>query len=405
MTQEERYIRRRLREARRQAREFYRCRKYPIDKHKIVFCNIEGTVGYGCNPKYICEEFRRRNVERRENGEQPYDLVWLVNDTSLPFPSDVRVARNTLKNRAYELSTAAAWVDNSRKQLEVRKRPGQFYVQTWHASLSPKPIGLQRGASFSRIAYLVSKHDANMTDLVLTNSRWMEENILHDGMLYDGAYVRTGSPRNDVLIQDRTQCRQRLRRKYGIAEDVCLMMYAPTFRSGSQGTVREIQKNHQMPDFDALRRALHDGLGGEWMILLRLHPQLTARHIFAVPEGNGVIDVSGEADMFETLAACDALLSDYSATMFDAAFMRVPVFLYAYDLQAYVAERGQLLWPNLQGLPFPVAQTDQGLLAAIRKFDRTAYGKALEALFQEAELKEDGHSAQRAADRIEERLK
>ena len=152
MTKEDRYIRRRLRQARRQARAFYRCRTYPIDRHKIVFCNIEGTVGYGCNPKYICEELRRRNALRRARGEQPYDLVWLVDDTSLPFPDDVRVVSNTLAHRAYELSTAAVWVDNSRKQLEVRKRPGQFYVQTWHASLSPKPIGLQRGASFSKIA-------------------------------------------------------------------------------------------------------------------------------------------------------------------------------------------------------------------------------------------------------------
>lgn len=108
--------------------------------------------------------------------------------------------------------------------------------------------------------------------------------------------------------------------------------------------------------------------------------------------------------MFETLAACNALLTDYSATMFDAAFMRVPVFLYAYDLQAYVAERGQLLWPDLEGLPFPVAQTEESLLAAIRNFDCAPYETALEAFFQKAELREDGHSAERAADVIEENL-
>ena len=405
MTKEDRYIRRRLREGRRQARAFYHCRKYPMDPYKIVFCNIEGTVGYGCNPKYICEELRRRNVTRREAGEQPYNLVWLVNDTSLPFPPDVRVVENTLKNRAYELSTAAVWVDNSRKQLEVRKRPGQFYVQTWHASLSPKPIGLQRGASFSRIAYLVSKHDANMTDVVLTNSKWMEEHLLHDGMLYDGAYIRTGAPRNDILVGDRTECRHQLRQKYGIAEDTRLMMYAPTFRSGSQGTARKIQKNTQMPDFAGLRQALRDGLGGEWQILLRLHPQLTARHISGGVASNGIVDVSGEADLFATLAACDALLTDYSATMFDASFMRVTVFLYAYDLHDYIAERGQLLWPELQGLPFPVARTDEELQDVIRTFDRASYEQTLEAFFTEAELREDGHSAQRAADLIEERLK
>lgn len=404
MTKEDRYIRKRLRRARRQAREFYACRKYPIDRHKVVFCNIEGTVGYGCNPKYICEELCRRNAVRREKGKQPYDLVWLVDDTSLPFPPDVRVVKNTLRNRAYELSTAAVWVDNSRKQLEVRKRPGQFYLQTWHASLSPKPIGLQRGASFSRIASLVSKHDSHLIDLVLTNCRWMEEEDLHSGLLYDGAYRRTGSPRNDILVRDRTPYRQRFRQRYGLSPDTHLLMYAPTFRSGSQGTNRSIQMNNRMPDFAALRQALHDGLGGDWVILLRLHPQLTARHIAANPAADGVIDVSRETDLFEVLAACDALLSDYSATLFDAAFMRVPVFVYAYDLQEYVAERGQLLWPEFAGLPFPVAKTEGELMDTLRSFDKGAYHKDLEAFFHSVGWQEDGHAAERAADIVEERL-
>ncbi len=257
MTSEDRYIRKRLREARRQAREFYYCRKYPIQENKIVFMNIEGTVGYGCNPKYICEEMRRRNKARRDNGEKPYDLVWLIDDTSLPFPDDVRVVKNTLKNRAYELSTAEVWVDNSRKQLEVRKRPGQFYLQTWHASLSPKPIGLYRGKSFSKIAYIVSKHDSQMIDLVLTNSKWMEE-ILHKGLLYDGEFERTGSPRNDVLVGNRDICRKRLREKYGISAGTRLIMYAPTFRGGSQGGKRGIDKNNRFPDFGALKNALDE---------------------------------------------------------------------------------------------------------------------------------------------------
>ena len=81
------------------------------------------------------------------------------------------------------------------------------------------------------------------------------------------------------------------------------------------------------------------------------------------------------------------------------------MFLYAYDLHDYIAERGQLLWPELQGLPFPVARTDEELQDVIWTFDRASYEQTLEAFFTEAELREDGHSAQRAADLIEERLK
>ena len=397
MTSEERYIRKRLREARRQAREFYYCRKYPIQENKIVFTTIEGTTGFSCNPKYIALELLRRNLG--------LDLIWLVDDMTKKFPKGIRKVKNTLKNRAYELSTAKIWIDNSRKQLEVRKRPGQFYLQTWHANISPKPIGLFRGKSFSKIAYIVSKHDSDMIDLLLTNSKWMEETLAGKGILYDGAMARTGAPRNDILINDRTVYRERLRGKYGISNDTRLMMYAPTFRGGSQGTKRGIDKSNRFPDFEALKKALEEKTSENWKILLRLHPQLTARHVISGIASDDVIDVSGEADMFETLAACDALLTDYSATMFDASYMRVPVFIFAYDLDEYIAERGHLMWDDIHDLPFQVAETDEELLSIIKNFDEEDFRERLETFFKSVELKEDGHAAERAANIIEERLK
>ena len=123
LTKEDRYIRRRLRQARKQARQFYYCRKYPINSKKIVFTTIEGTTDFSCNPKYIALEILRRRQDL------DLDLVWLVDDMAKDFPPGIRKVRNTLQNRAYELSTAAIWVDNSRKQLECRKRPGQFYFR------------------------------------------------------------------------------------------------------------------------------------------------------------------------------------------------------------------------------------------------------------------------------------
>ncbi len=74
-----------------------------------------------------------------------------MNDVAKGFPEEIKVVRNTLWNRAYQLSTAHFWIDNSRKQLEARKRRGQIYIQTWHAKLGFKPTCLDRGKSFSRI--------------------------------------------------------------------------------------------------------------------------------------------------------------------------------------------------------------------------------------------------------------
>lgn len=396
LSKEDRYIRRRLRQGRKQAREFYYCRKYPINPKKIVFTTIEGTTGFSCNPKYIALELLRRR--------QDLDLVWLVDDMSKEFPAGIRKVKNTLKNRAYELSTAAVWVDNSRKQLECRKRPGQFYLQTWHASIAIKPIGLERGASFSKIARMVTEHDSRMIDLFVTNSAWVEEHAAL-GMLYHGKMIRTGSARVDALINDRDNIRRKFRKKYGLAKDTKIAMYAPTFRSGSQETERDPAMQNKMPDFGMLKKALEKRLGGNWIIVLRLHPQLTARHISLGLKDNNriVIDASSEDDMCETLGAADFLLTDYSALAFDAAFISLPVFLYVYDLKEYIKERGQLSW-NLEELPFPYAENMDELCRLINSFKLEDYKNTLQKMSKITKLKEDGQASKKIVDVIEKKL-
>lgn len=396
LSKEDRYIRRRLRQGRKQAREFYYCRKYPINPKKIVFTTIEGTTGFSCNPKYIALELLRRR--------QDLDLVWLVDDMSKEFPAGIRKVKNTLKNRAYELSTSAVWVDNSRKQLECRKRPGQFYLQTWHASIAIKPIGLERGASFSKIARMVTEHDSRMIDLFVTNSAWVEEHAAL-GMLYHGKMIRTGSARVDALINDRDNIRLKFRERYGLTKDTKIAMYAPTFRSGSQGTERDPAMQNKMPDFGMLRETLEKRFSGKWVIVLRLHPQLTARHISLglTDETETVIDASREDDMCETLGAADFLLTDYSALTFDAAFIDLPVFLYVYDLKGYIKDRGQLSW-NLQDLPFPHAETMDELCRKISGFEVNGYKEALQKMWKITELNEDGHATNKIVDIIEKNL-
>lgn len=397
MNEEERYIKKRIWKARFQSIPFYLFRVFPVRKKKIVFCCIEGTTGYTCNPKYIAEELIRRN--------DGYELVWLVNDTTKQFPKEIKVVRNTLWNRAYQLTTAHFWIDNSRKQLEARKRKGQIYIQTWHAKLGFKPTCLDRGASFSRIAYLVSKHDSDMIDYVLSNSKWYND-TLPTGMIYDGEILRTGSPRCDILVNDRTEVRKRVRESWHLERDAKILMYAPTFRGGSQGTDRTIAVNQGFPDFERLLKALEKRFGGTWHLFLRLHPQLVARDMVAeiakLPSRkNAIVDVSRVDDMYEILAGCDAFMTDYSSAAFDATVMKIPVFLYADDYGEYEAERGRLLW-DLREMPFPLALDDEELGRRIQDFDETAYLDRLEALFQETEMVEDGNAAGRVADFIKQ---
>lgn len=428
MNQEEKYIKKRLWKAGLQSLPFYICRVFPIKKKKITFCCIEGTTGYTCNPKYIAEEFIKRN--KQADKKESYELVWLANDISKSFPQEIKAVKNTLWNRAYHLSTSKFWIDNSRKQLEARKRKGQIYIQTWHAKLGFKPTCLDRGASFSKIAYLVSKHDSDMIDYVLSNSKWYDD-TLPTGMIYNGDTLRTGSPRCDVLVKARDnvvfkdEIKKNLVKGFDLLQVVSdpgtkdskdayskvhFLMYAPTFRGGSQGTNREIAAGQGFPDYKQLVKSLEKRFGGTWVILLRLHPQLVARNldleiVESLKELKGkVVSASRIDDMYEILAGCDAFMTDYSSAAFDAAVMEIPVFLYADDYKDYEGERGKLLW-DLRKLPFPLAQNNEELEEQIEKFEEKEYQKNLEKLFLETGMVEDGKAAESVVEFIEGEIK
>ena len=167
---------------------YYICRVFPIDRNKIVMWTFEGNGGYGCSPKYVAEELLRHN---RRRGTR-HKIIWLVNDINKVFPEEITKVKNTLWNRAYHLSTAGIWVSNTRTSYGTKKRKGQCYIQTWHATLCIKPIGKYRGNLFPKMAYIISKYDSKLIDYVLSGSKWCDH-MYREGLIYDGRIIKTGT--------------------------------------------------------------------------------------------------------------------------------------------------------------------------------------------------------------------
>ena len=375
------------------------CSIMPIKKNKIVFSAFEGG-GYGCNPKYIAEELIRR---MHECGEK-YELIWLVNDTNKKFPEDITPVKNTLWNRAYHLSTAKIWVDNARKNYGTRKREGQFYMQTWHGQISIKPIGRMRGKSFSKIAQIVTRYDSNLEDCFLVNSKYALEK--YSNSFYNENFLMIGAPRSDILINDVKKQHEIIRKELNLSQNVKLVMYAPTFRGGSQNKVRSVYQEENTLDYKKLKSALERRFAGEWHILLRLHPQLALRHNkinISDDVKNICTDISFKDDLYEYLAGVDAFISDYSSAMMDAALMKIPVFTYADDVDKYIKDRGKL-YRDIFTFPFSVASTNEKLIYDIENFDEIEYLRKLEEFFSTEEVMEDGKSSKRAVEIIVENL-
>lgn len=394
---------------------FIICRVFPIKKNRISICTFEGKGGFGCNPKYIVEELHRRNVN--------YEFIWFVNDMGKEFPDYIHKVPNTLWNRAYWLSTSKIWIDNYRKPYGTCKRKKQYYINTWHATIAFKSIGLWRGDSFSRMAYLVSKNDSDIIDDVVIDSEWCAE-VYPKGMIYDGNYIWAGAPRCDVLYGDRTKYQVKFRQSYGISKDAKVVMFAPTFREGKVNGKRTVFSEVWTLDFKRMLNNLEIRFGGEWYICLRVHPQLVANVEEYKDERlkGKLIDVSKEDDMHEILAAMDAFVTDYSSAAMDASYAHIPVFIYADDIEKYINDRGSMLWnmstdssaqvtnnksmtPGIDTvLPYPVAQNNDELEEAILGFNEEKYISMMKQFENDVRLVFDGKASEKVADKLENYL-
>lgn len=407
------YINMRKRKAFRQSLCFYFCRIFPIKKNLISVCTFEGRGGFGCNPKYIVQELHGRNPN--------YKFVWFVNTNvwEKEFPSYIKKVPNTVWGRAFWLSRSKIWIDNYRKPLGTVKRKGQYYVNTWHANMGFKAIGLWRGDAFSKMAYLVSKNDSDMIDDVTVDSDYCEA-LFIKGLLYNHSYLKVGQARCDILFGDRTKQKDNFRKNKNIPLSAKIVMFAPTFRETSVNGKRGVFSETWSLDFSRMIKCFEKRFGGTWYLCVRVHPQLAESVADYSNDdlADRVINASKDDDMYEILAAMDAFVTDYSSAAFDAGNCHMPVFIYADDIEKYVCARGGLLWflsndteKEVRAfcddelsfdmvLPFSVSKNNEELEKNILRFDDDVYVSKLKDMEEKSGLIFTGEASKKIADKI-----
>ncbi len=358
---------------------FLICRIFPIDPKKITGCSTKGKR-YGDNPKYITDAL----LELRPD----LHYVWLLDHPEASeLPANIRPAKNSIFRQVYELATAKIWIDSNFKQYGFRKRKGQYYIQTWHGSYGLKKIGKDRDQD--RFDHDNTIFNMERVDLTVSNSRRTSE-IFRTAFGYDGKILEYGSPRNDILFSDAGECRKRVDTALG-THGKRLLLYAPTFRADFSMEAFNI-------DWERLRKVLQNVFGGEWAILIRLHPNNLQDAAAFLDYSENILSASEYDNMQELLAASELLITDYSSCMFDFVTTGKVCFLYASDILAYKQERDTYF--ELEELPFPLAVNNDELEARIRGFDAEKYQKDLRALFDRVGLCETGEASRKTAEAI-----
>lgn len=330
--------------------------RLPGKRDLVLFEAMEGR-GYADSPRYVYEELLRRKL--------PLDVVWSHTGDTSSFPEGVALVRRGSWEYVRVLARAKYWVDSHNLPQMFRKPEGTRYLQTWHGQ-TMKTMGFDVPALRMAAPDVQQRHRDSVArwDLLVCPSAEFERTFVPANE-YTGALVRSGYPRNDVLVRwqepEQIERAARIRERLRIPAGRKVLLYAPTFRDAARNTGRSIRV-----DFPALV----EELGEEWVIVVRAHYY----DRFTVPPhlGHVLRDGSGFADVNDLVLASDALLTDYSSLMFDYATTGRPILLYTDDYEAYrTSERGT--YYDLEEIaPGPMLFTTQELAEALRDLQGTA---------------------------------
>lgn len=358
------------------------CREGPINPKRMILLTTHGLSGHG-------KEIVRQLTKIRNDLE----IIWPVNNMNVPMIEGVHViSQKNAREYIHALSTSMIWLTDTGVPNEKRRK-GQLVIQMKHwASVTLKMFG------YDELSYRKEKDPTlfgvqglDNIDYVIVGSEF-DERTCRSGFHFHGEAIYAGSPRTDILFR-KDEMFENLHETYPQLEGKMLLLFAPTYRIVAKGATEDTYSNDM--DFRLVKEALERRFGGEWLILLRLHP-FVAKMSKDIPHPDYVIDVSDYYDSEELVAVSDALVTDYSSIMFEPAFVKKPVFLLATDKDEYLRkERGFLIDYNT--LPFQIAESNEQLAKNIRGFDQGKYEQGLNTFFEKYGVHEDGHAGERAA--------
>lgn len=383
------YLKKKLDHALGRLYRYFWTKRMKLNPRQIMFTAFQGD--YTCNPKYIAEELRKRNAG--------YEIVWGARRESLynqTFPEEFRLVEQYSADFYRELGRSKIVVTNSvefQKLISAKKKE-QCWIETWHGSLGIKRFDAARNNGREWVA--AAKRVGKLSDYIISNSAF-ENTVYRESFWPETKILEYGHPRNDVLVNRSEELRQSMLQKVLPAREgseknrLNYVLYAPTFRDNHSLAAYSV-------DYDRLCAALTRRFGGEWKVLVRLHPTVR-EEAEELRRNANAIDLTEYPDIQEILLIADAAITDYSSWIYDYILTGKPGFIYATDIGSYDQERG--FYYPLSSTPFSIAKTNDELENNIAKFDETLYRESVQSFLKDKGCFENGDAAKRTADLIE----
>lgn len=290
-----------------------------IEKNKVIFVSFNGK-NYADNPKAISNALHELFPEA--------NIVWAYKSKKNPnIPQYIKQVKFDSIQYNWELATAKVWVNNGNLLKGTRKRKDQYYIQTWHGDRVPKKVLYDaiELESYKKRHINLKVPEEKLCDLCIAGSD-LGERVYRSAFRYKGKILKTGSPRNDILINVEPDRVAKVYRDLNLDTKVHYILFAPTFRDG--------RKKNQNVDVDlsAILNILEEK-GDKWNCLLRAH--VGSPGLEYAEEDRRLIDVTKYDDIADLMLVSDILLTDYSSCCGDFILLGRPVVLCHFDIEEY----------------------------------------------------------------------
>lgn len=311
-----------------------------LSMHNEGFCDSLGTV-----------------KEELEKKKGDYDIVLITReDLSLKNPLKL-FSFFLIKSRLLATSGYVFLNDNFLPMGKLNFRKETVITQLWHAEGAFKKFGFHISQP-ENVRRAEKEANKKLTYVVCSGEGVSE--------IYAGAFgvkrqqvLPLGAPRCDYLLTpgNEEKAKAELTKLYPECEGKKVVLYAPTFRDTKEENLQLL--NH----FDTLK--FTKALGDDYVLMVKLHPQV---HESCRVEN--AVDVTDYSDVRKLALFCDVLITDYSSICMDFSFLNKKTVFFAYDLEAYKAQR-DFYFDYEAYVPGRVAFTAEECVEAVKgEFDK-----------------------------------
>ncbi|AMV62047.1 CDP-glycerol:poly(glycerophosphate) glycerophosphotransferase [Pediococcus damnosus] len=325
----------------------------PIKRHLTIFESFNGQA-INDNPAAIYRELKILHPEAADN------LFFGIKGSNFAQVKkanpDVQLLKRWSLKWIWVTARANYWIFNSRMPLWWHKNAQTIYVQTWHGT-PLKKLGLDienveiPGTSTKKYHDEFKKESARWDYLIAPNA--YSENIFKRAFGFKNKFIRSGYPRNDLLITTNQTEINKLKIKL-LGDNVDqVILYAPTWRDDNF-----IYKGRYRFDLPFDLKDFFASVPAHTVLIIRPH-YLVKDHI-DIRGFEDRVKIMADTDINQLYLISDLLITDYSSVMFDYANLHRPILFFPYDLKHYAGDLRGFYFDYLSQCPGPiVTQKDQ----------------------------------------------